>query len=84
MERKTFVELCRECAILEKGINGVPYQVPLKLLVRCKSISYYPVGYELTFAHDGSAVHIAILHDLDANSVTRCKLNDVEGLIDKQ
>ena len=79
MDRKDFIELCRECAILEKGVCGIPYQVPQNLIVKCQGIPYYPVGYYLDYDDDGVPRHTAYLHDLDANSITKCKLNDVEG-----
>lgn len=78
MERNKYLELCKSCAMLPRQINHTKQSIPTRLIVTCDSKQYYPIGYELTFDHSGNAVHIAYLHDLHANSVTKCKLSDVE------
>lgn len=52
--------------------------VPERLQVEYKGIKYYPVGYELSFKRDGSVRHVAIIHDLEANSICRVALKDVK------
>jgi len=84
MERNKYLELCKSVALLQAESNGTKQNVPDCLIVSCSGIPYYCVGYYLTFDHAGNAVHIAILHDLQANSITKCNLNDVtkEGAIE--
>lgn len=79
MERNKYLELCKSTALLQAESCGVKRNVPDRLRVKCQGIPYYPIAYELRYARDGTVQHIAILHDLQANSVTRCNLNDVEG-----
>jgi hypothetical protein len=82
MERAKYLELCKSTAMLPSEACGTKRNVPDRLKVMCSSIPYYPIAYELRYARDGTVQHIAILHDLQANSITKCKLNDVEGLIE--
>ena len=52
--------------------------VPERLQVEYKGIKYYPVGYELSFKRDGSVCHVAIIHDLKANSICHAALKDIK------
>jgi hypothetical protein len=52
--------------------------VPERLRVEYKGAKYYPVGYQLAFRKDGSVIHTAILHDLQANCMAYVPLQDVK------
>lgn len=84
MERNKYLELCKSCAMLSREVNGTKQTIPSQLIVTCDGLPYYPIGYYLDYDSTGTPRHTAYLHDLDANSITKCKLNDVEGLIDKR
>ena len=79
MERNKYLELCKSAAMLPGEACGTKRNVPDCLKVSCSGIPYYCVGYYLDYDDDGTPRHTAYLHDLDANSITKCKLNDVEG-----
>lgn len=84
MERNKYLELCKSVALLQAESNGTKRNVPDCLKVKCWGVPYYPIGYYLDYDDDGAVRHIAYLHDLQANSVTKCNLNDVtkEGAIE--
>jgi len=78
IERSRYLSMCRECAMIRKrGTFDVPEHVPARLRVVYRGIEYYPQGYELTFCSDGKVNHIAVLHDLRANSIQRVPLGEV-------
>lgn len=66
MERKLYLNLCRDYAVGKKPI------------VVFGGIQYYPMKYELGFAKDGSVTHTAILKELKANAVHYVPLAKVE------
>lgn len=73
------MNLCRECAMMkEKGLFGIPKNVPDRLRVIYKGIEYYPQSYELGFNEDGTVKHTAIIHDLKINSICCVPLKDVK------
>ena len=76
MQRDIFLRLCQEVSVLKSGVLGVKQNIPDELKVKCREIIYYPVSYELSF-DNGQPTHTAILHDLQANSITRCDLERV-------
>ena len=80
IDRKTYLEMCQKCAMLEDGVMSTKRNVPKELKVKCNEIEYYPFGYTLYFDNQGRACHCAILHDLKANSITRAPLEKVEAL----
>lgn len=84
MERNKYLELCKSVALLQAESNGTKQNVPDCLKVTCDGIPYYPIAYDLRYDRDGTVQHVAILHDLQANSITKCKLSDVtkEGAIE--
>lgn len=63
--------------IKNRGPFGIRQNVPSRLLVSWKGIDYYPQAYELGFNDDGSVRHIAIIHDLKANSICHVPLMEV-------
>lgn len=73
MDRAKFLEMCRSVAVLPNGIGSVK-KVPPELRLKYKDMTFYPVGYKLTFTADGKPSHTAILHDLKANSILECDL----------
>ena len=80
MDRKEYLDWCRECAVLEQGPNGIRVGVPSNMIVTVRGMTYYPQAYTIEFNQLGEVIHTAILHDLKANSVIRCPLNKVKKL----
>ena len=78
MDRKLYLELMRECALLERGIFGICVNVPDELRVVWKGIEYYPEAYTLEYRPDGTTAHTCRLHDLTANAVVGAPLHEVE------
>ena len=79
MDRKKFAELCHGVSLLPSGVLGIKKDVPKKLRVVFEGVEYYPVEYVLTYS-DGVAVHFGVLHDLEANSTRREKLDRVKAV----
>lgn len=78
MDRNKFLNMCKDCAMLkDKGMYGIRRNVPNILRVIWKGIEYYPQSYELRFHDDGTVNHIAIIHDLKANSICHVPLQEV-------
>jgi len=79
MDRTKYLNMARECAMIKKrGQFGIRQNVPDRLRVVWKGIEYYPQSYELRFRDDGTVDHIAIIHDLTANSVSHVPLEQVK------
>ena len=78
MDRKQYIELCRQCSMLKSGLLGIKCNVPDNLKVTYNGAEYYPVAYELSFNAAGETVHTAIIHDLKANSICHVLLRDVK------
>ncbi len=79
MDRTNYLNLCKECAMMcDEGLYRMKVDVPERLQVEYNGVKYYPVGYELSFNKDGSVRHVAIIHDLKANSVCHVALKDVK------
>jgi hypothetical protein len=76
VERTKFLQLCQQVSVLKIGICGVKENVPDELKVVHNGIVYYPVAYQLSF-DKGQTKHIALLHDLNANSLTQANLERV-------
>lgn len=79
MERKIYLEMMRQCAVLERGVFGICKDVPDELRVVWKGIEYYPEAYTLEYRADGSISHTCRLHDLTANAVVGAPLNEVKN-----
>ena len=79
MDRTEFLEMCRKVAVLPSGIKDIR-NTPPSLWVKYNDMTFYPVGYKLTFDKYGQPMHTAILHDLKANSVINCDLSKVERM----
>lgn len=78
MDRTKYLNMCRECAMIKsRGLYGIRQNVPDRLLVSWQNREYYPHSYELAFNDDGTVNHIAVLHDLTANSISHVPLMDV-------
>lgn len=80
MERIEFLELCQKVAIIKNSSCSDKQQELEKLKVVANECKYYPVAYELKFDKNGNAIHTAVLHDLNARSVTYCPLEGVKKL----
>ena len=80
MEKKMYFELCRKVATLPQGVGGIKQNVPEALCVRYKDVKLYPYAYMLAFDEvTGEPMHIAVLHDMDVNSIRHVALEKVEG-----
>ena len=77
MDRTEFLEMCRKVAMLPSGVCDIR-DTPPSLRVKYRNMTFYPIGYTLTFDHQGKAKHTAILHDLKAHSTLECELSKVE------
>lgn len=75
MDRKDYLERMQR-AIVSEANHGT---VAPEDTVEYNGTRFYPYGYELTFDAQGKTIHLAILHDLKANSVLRCRLEQVKG-----
>ena len=73
MDRAKFLDMCRAVAVLPKGVGEVKI-VPPELHLKFNGVTFYPIGYKLSFTKDGKPSHTAILHDLKANSILECDL----------
>ena len=76
MDRTEYLNLCKRVSILLPSIPTLLSGIPTDCIVEYDGITYYPQAYELSF-DEGKTKHIAILHDLKANSVMRCPLDKV-------
>ena len=83
MDRKEFLEMCRSVAVLPSGPGGIK-NTPPSLWVKFNDMTFYPVGYKLTYTKDGNPSHTAILHDLNANSIIECDLSKVSEWSDEK
>lgn len=81
MERNEFVKKCQLCAEIYETIGGVKINVPDELKMRYNFGVYYPEAYKLGFNKKGEAVHTAILHDLNANSIVNANLEEVKKYV---
>ena len=78
MERKKYLEMCREVATLKGGLLAIKENVPDRLRVVYGGIEYYPVKYELGFDNTGKPTHTAVIHDMRANAWIYAELSKVE------
>jgi hypothetical protein len=79
MDRTSYIKMCQAVSLLPSGVLGIKKRMPEDLTVVYGGIKYYPISYELSFK-DGTAVHTAILHDINTNSVTKARLDRVEEI----
>ena len=78
MERKEYLDRCQKCSVLPRGLFGIIENCPNNLQVAYNGILYYPQSYELRFTKDGKPQHLAVLHDLTANSVIYAEMEKVK------
>lgn len=83
MDRTEFLKICQKVSVFKDGICGVKENVPDDLKVVYNGIVYYPDAYKLSFDKNGNAVHTAILHDLNTNSIVNCDLHKVKKGVGK-
>lgn len=76
MQRDIFLQMCQKVSMLKNGICCIKENVPDELKVVHNGIVHYPVAYQLSF-DEGQTRHIALLHDLNANSIIHAKLERV-------
>ncbi len=81
MERKTYLDICQKVSVLPQGIGGIKQSVPEELCVWYRGVKFYPYAYMLAFDEvAGEPIHIAVLHDMDVNSIRHVALEKVEGV----
>ena len=78
MDRKEYLNKCKECAMICDEVGGVKVDVPKRLQIEYRGIMYYPLGYSIYFNRDGSVKHYVTLHDLKANSIMGALLQDIK------
>ena len=83
INRADFLKLCQMCAVLPDGVLGIKRDVPESYLVKVDGVKYYPVSYQMKFDKDGTPLHVAIVHDLCANSELYCNLERVVRLCEE-
>lgn len=77
MDRTEYLHLCQKASIYKDRAGRVKRSILPSLLVGYKSLAYFPNGYKMAFC-EGTALHTAILLDLNANSEIMCALSEVE------
>lgn len=77
MDRTEYLQLCQKVSCCDKGFYNMRTNIPQDLLVIYDGTTYYPQAYEIRF-DKGKTKHVAILHDLKANSIIHCDLNKVD------
>ena len=77
LNKAEFLEICQRVSLLPKREYGIK-DAPPELCVKHEGITFYPVGYKLTFDETGKPLHTAILHDLKVNSFLECELSKIE------
>ena len=81
MERNKYLTMCQMCAGIYETLGGMKQNVPDALKVKYKMGEYYPIAYQLSFDKHGKAVHTAVLHSVNTNSVTYANLEGVEKYV---
>jgi len=81
MERKEYLERCQKCAVLPQGVGRIKQRVPEDLRVKYKGKEFYPEAYLLAFDEDGNPEHVAVLHELDENSIRHVPLCLVDACV---
>ena len=80
MERNEFLKMCQSVAVLPSGTFGIKMNVPDELCVKYEGRKFYPYGYMIMFNDvNGEPMHVAILHDMDINSISHVSMAKVEG-----
>jgi hypothetical protein len=69
MERKRFLELCRENAVRENSVKVI-----------ANDIKYHPVSLNIWFNDKGETRNSAVLHDIKANCVVYCDIVELSEL----
>ena len=77
MDRAKFLDMCKSVAMLPSGTMGIK-KPPPEMWLKYACMTFYPVGYKLSFDKNGKPQHTAILHDLNAHSILECNLLNVE------
>ena len=81
MEKKKYFELCQKVSVLPQGIGGIKQNVPEALCVMYRGVKLYPYAYMLAFDEvTGEPMHVAVLHDMEINSVRHVALAKVEEI----
>ena len=77
MDRKKYLDMCKECSMLPKGALGIPTHIPEHLKLYVNGNTFYPVAYKL-YWEDGQIQNRAELHDMGANCILAVKLLQLE------
>ena len=81
MDRKLYLDMCQKVSVLPQGVGGIKQNVPEELCVTYKGVKLYPHAYMLAFDEvTGEPVHVAVLHDMNVNSIRHVELAKVEGV----
>ena len=77
MDRKQYLDMCQKVSMYKPDLCGIIMNLPNELFVSVEGKFYHPLKYTLGF-ENGTPVHIAVLHDLKANSIIEVELEKVE------
>ncbi|MBE7064171.1 MAG: hypothetical protein E7390_10375 [Ruminococcaceae bacterium] len=81
MDKKEYISRCQKVSVLPQGVGGIKQNVPDELCVLYKGLKLYPHAYMLAFDEvTGEPIHVAVLHDMDVNSIRHVDLAKVEGV----
>lgn len=78
MDKKKFLNLCREVSKLPEGMLHIRENVPKKLQVIYDGTAYYPLTLYPEYKN-GEYKLMAVLHSLKANGFISVSLSDVKG-----
>lgn len=78
MDRRQYLLMCRECAILEKKERGTLLDCPDELKVVWRGMEFYPLSLTIEFDKKGNAVNYCRMHDLMADSTAGAELWEIE------
>lgn len=84
MDRKTYLLMCRECAMLETDAKGIPYYIPNRLKVVWNGLEFYPMELTISFDKQGNVQNHCRFHDLRANSIAGAELWEVKPKVEGQ
>lgn len=82
MERKQYLLMCRECAMLEKNEKGVPCSTPDRLRIVWQGLEFFPIDLTISFDREGNVRNHCKFHDLRADSVAGAELWEIKPKIE--
>ena len=81
MDRTEFFKLAQQVAIYTNKCKDLSKPLLENCLVIYKNVIYYPQGVYVGYDESGNVENIARLHDLRANAITDCRLENVKKYV---